>query len=55
MKHLPPSNEVSREQWLADREKENERAEHPCNDPNFRRCICEGACSCHWLPQKERP
>lgn len=49
------SLEVPTDQWIAARERENERYAHPCDCADRGRCMCNGACSCHWMPSKGKP
>jgi hypothetical protein len=46
---LREADTISPEQWRAARERENERDTHACDVPDFKECVCQGACSCHWV------
>lgn len=39
---------VTRLEWHAAKDKEPETATHPCDAHSHEKCMCEGACSCHW-------
>ena len=39
--------------WTASKEAEPETATHPCDDWFYEKCMCKGACSCHWEQPKE--
>lgn len=33
--------------WMNHKNAESENVTHPCDDPDPRRCMCGGTCSCH--------
>jgi len=39
---------VSRKSWRAARDREREDDIHPCGNYRAKRCMCKGACGCHW-------
>lgn len=54
-KTIAELTEITAQRWREERERENEREEHPCDDPNFHACLCAGACSCHWIQLEALP
>jgi hypothetical protein len=41
--------EITRGAWDYDRDHEDEMATHPCDNHPSNLCMCEGACSCHFV------
>jgi len=45
---LREADVVPPEEWHAARKRENEFDAHACDAPDFKECVCQGMCSCHW-------
>jgi hypothetical protein len=43
-----PLRHVTEEAWNLSKERERETDTHPCDHWHAPKCMCKGACSCHW-------
>ena len=48
---------ISQQEWEQDKAREKETETHPCDNADPDKCMCKGACGCHWkteAPARER-